>query len=29
MDGTQTGCAIFAGTVVFLSYFKDLRDLRQ
>jgi predicted transposase YbfD/YdcC len=29
MDETPTDCAIFAETVVFLSYFKDLRDPRQ
>jgi predicted transposase YbfD/YdcC len=29
MDDTPTDCAIFAETVVFLSYFKDLRDPRQ
>jgi predicted transposase YbfD/YdcC len=29
MDSTPTNCAILAETVVFLSYFKDLRDPRQ
>jgi predicted transposase YbfD/YdcC len=29
MDGAATDCAAFAETVVFLSYFKDLRDPRQ
>ena len=29
MDGAATDCAAFAETVVFLSYFKGLRDPRQ
>jgi len=29
MVDAATGCAVFAETVVFLSYFKDLRDPRQ
>jgi len=29
MDGETAGCAVFAETVVFLSYFKDLQDPRQ
>ena len=29
MVDTATDCAVFAETVVFLSYFKDLRDPRQ
>jgi len=29
MDGVATDCAVFAETVVFLSYFKDLHDPRQ
>ena len=29
MDGAATDCAVFAETVVFLSYFKDLHDPRQ
>src|SRR5664279_2705200 len=29
MDGATTDCAAYDETVVFLSYFKDLRDPRQ